>query len=338
MSGLPICDALPLAALTLTAAALLDAVLGDPVYRAHPVRLLGHLVRVWEGALRRRHYSGRVGGVLLVLLVLASAVASYAALRAGLHLLHPWAAGLFDLYIVYSCIALKDMIQHARPIAQALAQHDLPLARARVQMIVGRQSAQLDGPAIARATVESVGESFVDGFLAPVGWYAAAALLAGLVGLPTVPVATATALAYRAVNTMDSMVGYRNATYLRFGWAAARLDDLLNLLPARLSIPLLTLGAALCGLDARGGWRIGWRDRLKHASPNSAHAESVVAGALGVRLGGPTTYPHGTVAKPWLGDGTPTLQPAHIERACRLVATTGTLAIILAGGATWLCH
>jgi adenosylcobinamide-phosphate synthase len=325
------------AAAILLAAGALDGLLGDPVYAAHPVRLMGALIALLERGLRRARLDGIAGGVLLVLLVGLATLGVYAAGRAALWAIHPWAAAAWDVFLVYSCLALKDMVRHARPIAAALAAGDLPKARERVQRIVGRDASRLDAAGVARATVESVAESFVDGFLAPVFWFTAAGVAAHGIGLSAAPAAAGAALLYRAANTMDSMVGYRNETYRLFGRAAARFDDALNFAPARLALPLLTAAAALCGPRAAPAWRAGLRDRLKHDSPNSAHAESVVAGALGLRLGGPTVYDDGAVEKPWLGDGTADARPEHIARVCRLVLTAGALALVLGGGTICLC-
>jgi adenosylcobinamide-phosphate synthase len=142
-------------------------------------------------------------------------------------------------------------------------------------------------------------------------------------------------IVFKTISTLDSMVGYRSPEYLYFGRAAARLDDTLNFIPARLSVPVLTLAAGLCGLDARGCLRTALRDRSKHASPNAGHAESCATGALGVRLGGPTRYPFGPVEKPWLGDGDWDVSSVHIDRTCALVLCSGLIAL---GAAVLICH
>ncbi len=311
----------------LGSAFLLDYFLGDPVYRLHPVRIIGLLIRSVERFLNARHLNGIFGGFLLLAITVTVPVASYAAIRISIASVDTLGVIALDIFLVYSCLALKDMVRHASPISDALTANDLPKARELVQRIVGRDAAQLDSPQIARATVESIGESFVDGFLAPVFWAAAFGLIGLYIGYP-LPFAVAGALIYRCVNTLDSMVGYHNEQYERFGTFSAKADDLLNFIPARLSLLLFVPTAALNGFGARDGWRIALRDRLKHASPNSAHAESFMAGALGLRLGGPTTYPHGTVAKPWIGDGTDQADGKHIAQACKMVMSAGSLLIL----------
>lgn len=313
--------------IVLAAAYGVDCLIGDPTYRLHPVRLIGRAVALLERALRAARLSGLFGGALLAVITLLVVLGVYVALRQLCVAVHPYAAFAVDTFVVYSCLALKDMAGHALPVAAALEANDLPSARTAVQRIVGRDVAVLDAAGVARAAVESVAESFVDGFLAPVGWFLAAALLAGVASVEVLPWAVGATLALRTINTLDSMVGYRDERYLLFGRVSARLDDAVNFVPARLSLPLLFVAAGASGLDARAGWRVACRDRLKHESPNAAHAESFAAGALGLRLGGPLQYPDGPVEKPWIGDGTPEAQPKHIRDACRLVQWAGALAV-----------
>lgn len=319
------------AALVLALAVALDLLAGDPVYPLHPVRLIGKLAAGAERVLRRAGLRGTVGGILLTVTMATAATAAYAAIRGGIARLlgglSAAAAGGIDVFVLYSVIALRDMVAHARPVSRALAMHDTDTARRGLQRIVGRDVARLDEPGMARAAVESVAESFVDGFLAPLFWYTAAGTAAAAAGLPPAPAGVGAALLYRTVNTLDSRVGYRNERYRRFGTASARADDVLNFLPARLAPAILWIGARfLPGLDGRSGLRTARRDRLKHVSPNAGHAESFVAGALGLKLGGPTAYPGGTVAKPWLGDGGRPADGAAIEKACRLSLASGIAA------------
>lgn len=318
------------ATIVLLIAVFLDLLLGDPVYRLHPVRMIGGLSATLERGLRRLGLAGVGGGVLLMGAVLMAVLGTYLAVRYAAGRLYAGLGVALDIYVVYSCIALRDMVAHARPVASALKQGDSEAARRLLRQIVGRDVTALNEEGMARATVESVAESFVDGFLAPLFWFLVAAIGAGLAGAQPPAFATAAIVAYRCVNTLDSMVGYRNDRYRLFGRAAARTDDALNFFPARLSPALLWFGASVLGLNARDGWRTALRDRLKHASPNSAHAESFVAGALGLRLGGPTVYPHGTVDRPWLGAGSEITQPQHIGLVCRLTLTTGLVSTALA--------
>jgi len=319
----------------LISAFLLDRILGDPRYALHPVRLIGRLITSLESCIRRFGWDSRLGGALLLLASVITVVAAYAAIRFALLCLHTAAPAVLDCFTLYSCIALRDMERHARPIAQALKTGDTDQARTLVGGIVGRDVSKLDASGIARAVVESVSESFLDGFFAPLFWFVAGAVAAQWLPPVSLPVATGAALAYRVVNTLDSMVGYKNDHYRKLGWASAHADDALNFLPARLALPLMVPSAMLCGLNAADGWRVALRDRLKHASPNSAHTESFAAGAIGIRLGGPTVYAHGCIDKPWIGNGTDAVTDSHIVQACRLTACAGgvssAVAVIILG-------
>jgi adenosylcobinamide-phosphate synthase len=316
--------------LVLLAAYGADCFFGDPAYPLHPVRLIGRCIPSVERRLRASGYAGIRGGALLVAAMLLIVLGAYLVVRMFCGAVHPAALFALDVFVVYSCVALKDMERHALPVASALDAQDLSAARAAVQRIVGRDAAVLDAPGVARAAVESVAESFVDGFFAPLCWFVAGATFAALMGADIIVWAVGATLAYRTVNTLDSTVGYRDERYLRFGRISARLDDALNYVPARLSLAPLYVAAYVGCMDARAGWTIALRDRLKHESPNAAHAESFVAGALGLRLGGPLQYPDGAVEKPWLGDGTPDAGPAHIRAVCHLVQWTGGVSVAAA--------
>ncbi len=317
-------------AIVLIVAFLIDCILGDPRYALHPVRLIGRLIAWLESCIRRLEWVSRGGGGLLLVVSVITVLGAYGVVRTALTGLHAVALVVLDCFVVYSCIALRDMERHAVPIAQALNDDDTERARKLLRGIVGRDVSKLDASGIARAAIESVSESFLDGFLAPVSWFAAGAVAAHWLPLNPLPAATGTILIYRVVNTLDSMVGYRSDHHRQLGWASAQADDAMNFIPARLALPLMVPAAVLCRLNASAGWRIALRDRLKHASPNSAHTESFAAGALGVRLGGPTVYAHGRVDKPWIGDGTDSPSDSHIIQACRLTACTGWISTVVA--------
>lgn len=316
--------------LVLAGAFILDALIGDPCYPFHPVRLTGGMISGLKKLFFEIELKNAFAGALLSVVTVLLVLNIYILLRILTEMLHTYATLALDIFAVYSVIALKDMTRHAKPVAQSLEESDIDKARKALARIVGRDPAVLDKHGIARAAVESVSESFVDGFFAPVFWYAVAASIAHFTALysPSVPVGAM--LAYRTVNTLDSMIGHKSEEFRKFGTFAAKLDDILNFLPARLAIIILIPAAAACRLDVKQGIKIAKRDRLKHESPNSAHAESFVAGALGLKLGGATKYPHGMVEKPWLGDGTPDAIPDQIITACRLVACAGWITILAA--------
>ncbi len=211
-------------------------------------------------------------------------------------------------------LAIRSLYDHVVPVARALAASDLDTARARVAMIVGRDVASLDQAGVARAAIESLAESVCDGVVAPLFWL----ILAGLPGL----------WAYKAINTADSLIGHREERWCAFGWAAARTDDVANLIPARIS------GVLLC-LAGPGGWRTMWRDAGNHASPNAGWPEAAMAGALGLKLAGPITYDGVSLAKPYIGDGRAEATAADLHTALGVYRRACLLLLVIAGGIAW---
>lgn len=304
-----------------------DLVLGDPHGWPHPVRWIGSLIAALEKALRRTFPDTprglRAAGKVLVACVAGLSAGVCAAVLALAWHVSPWLYCVLASLVCYWALATKSLKDESMRVFHALEHEGLPQARAAVSMIVGRDTAGLDEAGVTRAAVETVAENASDGVVAPLFYLA----LLGPVG----------GIAYKAVNTMDSMVGYKNERYLDFGRAAAKLDDAANFVPARLAGALMCLAAPLAGLDGRGAWRVFRRDRLKHSSPNSAHTEAACAGALGIRLAGPNYYGGVLVEKPTLGDDTRPVERADIPRANRLLYATSLLAfaacLALAAGA-----
>ncbi|HEX9716060.1 MAG TPA: adenosylcobinamide-phosphate synthase CbiB [Desulfurivibrionaceae bacterium] len=294
-------------------AILLDQLLGDPRWLPHPVRIIGAACTGCE-RLTRALLPPFAAGICSVALILGLTGATTWGMLAGATLLHPWLGSLVSILLLYTTIALRDLVRHSTEVYTPLAAGDLPEARRRVGMIVGRDTAALDEEGVARATVESVAESMVDGVTAPLFF----AVLGGPVG----------AMLYKAINTMDSMFGYKNERYRAFGWAAARLDDLANFIPARISSLMIPAAAFLLRLDAKGALFILLRDRRKHASPNSGHTEAAVAGALGVQLGGPSPYFGRMVEKPTLGEAVRSIEPQDILRANRLMLLSSAITLL----------
>ncbi len=307
---------MPEAAIILIAAFLLDFIIGDPVYRFHPVRLIGTLIQNLEARIYN-NFEHKMGGFWLWFFTILTTLIVYGL---ALLILPNW---LVNIFALYSSIALHDLLRHAKSVQEPLEVGNLALARQRVQMIVGRNARLLDGFGVARATIESVAESFVDGFLSPLFWFAAGTLMYGVNG------GIAFVLIFKATSTLDSMVGYKNTRYMELGTFSAKADDILNFVPARLSIPIITACSYALKLDYKNAWKTALRDRLQHESPNSAHAEATVAGALNLSLGGPTEYDHGVVAKPWLGTGTSAATAKHIEIACELIRYSAVLAVLI---------
>ena len=302
---------------------VLDLLLGDPARLTpiHPVVLMGRAIRALEKLLRRvfpkTDRGEEAAGALLALLMTAGA---YLLCKLILHLVDSLFMPLaFVLEVIWcwQALAVRDLKIEALRVQTALENESLDAARKAVSRIVRRDTAQLSTQGVARAAVETVAENFSDGVIAPLVY-----MLLG--GAPL-------ALCYKAVNTMDSMVGYKNARWLHFGRVPAKLDDAANYIPARLSALLLIAAAKLCGEDAASAYRIWKRDRRKHASPNSAQCEAAMAGALGLRLCGPATYFGERHEKPWIGDRRREIVPGDISRACRMEYAGAVLGLAVLG-------
>jgi adenosylcobinamide-phosphate synthase len=318
--------------LLLLAGLAVDAVFGDmravfaPTglkYLPHPVVLAGRAVALFERKLNRPQRSDRSrrerGIVTAVVLVGGAAGLGWALhwlCRAGL------VGAAVEAMAIGILLAQRSLFEHVAAVAAALDRGGLGAGRAAVRHIVGRDPARLDRHGVARAAIESLAENFSDAVVAPALWY----LAAGLPGL----------FAYKMANTLDSMIGHRTARYRSFGWAAARLDDLLNLVAAPVS-GLLLAGAALFAGDGLAGRALATmlRDARKHHSPNAGWPEAAIAGALGLALAGPRHYAEGAVNDPWLGDGTARAEPADIGRSLRLYRLACLLLAGLVLGA-WL--
>ena len=305
----------------LLAAAALDAALGDPVYRWHPVRLLGASLACCERRLRAAGADGRGGGCLLFGVLGTCWVGGVSLALLGAHRLHPAAAGGAHLFILYSLLAFGDLLAHGRAVDRAATAGDLPGARRALGRLVGRDVDALDGAACRRATIESLAESLTDGVVSPIAWYA-------LLGAPGLVLS-------KVVSTMDSMVGYRTPRYLRFGWCGARLDDLLQALPARATWLLIALAAAvLPGCSGRQALAAGWREHAVLPGPNAGWSEAAMAGALARRLVGPIRLQGRLVTETWLGDPSAPAAgtAADYRRAQAIVRTATALALAAAAG------
>ncbi|WP_338053111.1 MULTISPECIES: adenosylcobinamide-phosphate synthase CbiB [Prosthecochloris] len=274
--------------LQLLAAFILDLLLGDPRKLPHPVKSIGFLAVNTEALLRKyREISLRVAGILAVVIVVGGTVVVTSGVLWLCFSVHPLFGVAASIVILYFSFAAEDLARHARAVLTALEQEGLQQAREKVGMMVGRDTVAMDKEDVVRATVESVAENTVDGVTAPLFY----ALLFGPVG----------AMTYKAINTLDSMFGYKNERYMDFGWASAKLDDIANYLPARLTVPVVGFAAWLMRLDGHAVFRSVVRTARQHASPNAGFSEAAFAGALGVRLGGPRSYGGIRQTLPYLG-------------------------------------
>lgn len=301
---------------------LLDLLLADPAWMPHPVVYMGRAITALETFLRPRLPQtprGELwGGVILAAALPAGTLAVCGGACALAERIHPAAGFAVQTLWCWQALALQGLAAESGRVREELARGDLPAARRAVGRIVGRDTQALTAEGVTRAAVETVAENFSDGVAAPLLY-----MLLG--GAPL-------ALAYKAVNTMDSMVGYKNDKYLYFGRAAAKLDDAVNYLPSRLAALAWIAAAFLTGHDGRGAWRIWRRDRRNHASPNSAQTESACAGALGVQLAGPASYFGKVYQKPTIGDALRPVEPEDIRRANRMLYAAGALALTLGLG------
>lgn len=297
---------------------LLDILLGDPRGFPHIICAIGNLISFMEKRLRKRCNCERdeiIAGRWLVIIVLCISTFIPAGILVAAYIVSPWLYVAISAFICYQLLATKGLKQESMKVQYALQSQGLEEARFAVSMIVGRDTASLDEEAVTRAAVETVAENTSDGSVAPLFYMMLGGAILGCF--------------YKAVNTMDSMVGYKNDKYLNFGRCAAKLDDVLNYIPARLSACLMIISAWLLNFDARNALRIYKRDKRNHASPNSAHTESVCAGALGIQLAGDTYYFGKLYKKPTIGDATRSIESADIEGANKLLYITSFLMVLV---------
>ena len=301
----------------------LDAVIGDPRWLPHPVRFIGRAITYGEGRLRQTTAFApsdfQRGAVLVVLVVLGT----YLLTALLLYFLTRWSLWIgisVSILLGSLCLARRNLREHAQAVSDALVRRDIVSARTMLARMVSRETSELSESEIIRGTVESVAENSSDGVIAPLFYLA-------IGGVPL-------AIAYKAVNTLDSMIGYRTERYEQFGKVAARLDDVANFIPARMTA-LALIGAAWLGrrfgrpYDEKNAWRITWRDGHKHDSPNAGYPEAAMAGALGVQLGGPSHYFGERVEKPSLGDAHHLLCLEHIFQELMLLDLASALVLTL---------
>lgn len=301
------------------AALAIDAAIGWPamLYRriGHPVNAFAAIIRGCATWWNRGGASARrIAGIATVLMLIGIAGGIGWGLTLLLDRLFGGWSWIGIALLAAPGLAQRSLFEHVRAVRDALAGGDLAEGRSAVAMIVGRDVEALDEAGISRAAIESLAESFCDGIAAPLFWLV-------LLGLPGIWI-------YKAINTADSLIGHREAPWHDFGWAAARTDDLLNLIPARIAGPLICLAAGR-------GWQVMWRDARNHASPNAGWTEAAMAGAIGLRLAGPVSYDGKVHAKPWIGDGRADAGAADISRALSLYLRACALLWLIAGAAAW---
>lgn len=299
---------------------ILDMIFGDPQWSFHPIRLIGNLISFWDKKLRKNQQEAAMkrAGVLLVLLVTVPCTVVPLGLLILCQMIHPFLRYVVESIMCYFLFAAKSLKKESMKVSKELEKGDVEGGRKAVSMIVGRDTKSLTQEGIIKAAVETVAENTSDGVVAPV-------IYTLLGGAPL-------GFLYKAINTMDSMVGYKNDDYLYFGRAAAKLDDVANFIPARISAYLMIISAFLLGEDGKNAFKIYRRDRYCHASPNSAHTEAVCAGALRVQLAGDAWYFGKLYKKEYIGDALTSIQVSMIARANRLMYMTSILALVIFSG------
>lgn len=304
--------------LVIPAAFALDALVGDPRALPHPICWMGKSIEICEPLFRRSAKNQYLAGALFAFVLIAGCWGLTALLVHVAQMFHPAAGFGVEVVLIFFCLSVRSLWQAAMEIHALLQKGPVERARASLAMIVGRDVTQYEREDIARAAVETVAENFVDGVLSPL-------LFAAIGGAPL-------AMAYKMVNTLDSMVGYKNERYYQFGCPAARIDDAANFIPARISVPIIALAARILG-GPKGvrAFCTAFKEGGHHSSPNAGYPEAAFAGALGVKLNGPNYYRGVLVEKPYIGLAFGGVRMHHIPKACELMMVASLIAL----GVTW---
>jgi len=306
-------------ALEISAAYLVDLLFGDPPGYPHPVRLIGQTISLLEKKFLQWTHTPRMqrlsGVIMAAAIVSGAGILTWATIRiAGW--VHPVFSSVVSIFFAYTTLATRNLYDEPKKVIRALEQGDLPLARKQIGFLVGRDTDHLDEKEICRALIETVSENTSDGIVAPLFYL--------VIGGPPL------AMAYKALNTLDSMVGYRNDRYRYLGWASARGDDVANFIPSRLTALLFVLSSFIVGKSGRGAWRTTWRDGRKNPSPNSGYPEAAMAGALGVQLGGKNFYFGRVEEKPLIGEPERSIDRNVAKESLRLMIANSLIAVIIA--------
>ncbi|MEE9605392.1 MAG: adenosylcobinamide-phosphate synthase CbiB [Candidatus Scalindua sp.] len=300
-------------ALQIGVAFILDILIGDPRWLPHPVRIIGKCVELLEKVLRRVFASERLAGVFLAGITVAGTyLLTYEIINMFSRFGRIWEFAVSTIIIFFS-LSIRDLFKEANGVMKELDSENIGQARERLSQIVGRDTHNLNKQQITKACVETTAENSIDGIIAP--------LFFAFIGGP------ALAMAYKAINTLDSMVGYKYGKYLNFGWASAKLDDLVNYIPARIAAVILPMSSYVCGADFSNSIKIIKRDGRKHPSPNSGIPEAAIAGALRIRLGGPGTYKGVVSDKPFIGGQTNEIIPDNIKHTIRIVFVAAVMSV-----------
>ncbi|QEK11808.1 cobalamin biosynthesis protein CobD [Crassaminicella thermophila] len=304
--------------LTIVMGYFADLIWGDPYWIPHPIRFIGMGIKNTENFLRKfckNSNDEKLLGILLTLIIVSCSYLITFLLIKIAGWINPYFGHFLEAFLIFQILASKSLDTESRKVLNQLKKGDLKESRKYLSYIVGRETNELNEDEIIRATVETIAENASDGIIAPLFF-----IFIG--GAPL-------GIAYKAVNTLDSMVGYKNEKYLYFGWASAKFDDLINYIPARLTALFMVIASFLRGYDWKNSIRIIKRDRKNHKSPNCAYPESAVAGALRIQIGGTNTYFGKKVYKPTIGDSLRALEREDIDKSIKIMYTTSAVAMIV---------
>ena len=310
--------------LSIFLAYFLDWIFGDPRWFPHPVKGIGRLTVFLERRLRtgRSKFILRIKGGLLVIIVAGGCAFVAWIILNSLRRVNPVLETIAWIFLGYTCLAGRDMFSHVRDILGKIRKNDMEGARQKLSLIVGRDTGNLSEEKIIVATVESIAENTNDGIIAPLFYL--------VLGGPVL------AIAYKAVNTLDSMLGYKNEKYIHFGWAAARLDDVTNFIPSRVSGLLIVASSFIAGKDAKSSFLTMLRDARKHPSPNAGFPEAAMAGALGMRMGGPAFYGGKLYNKSYIGEEKRQVEPCFLSDALAIMLISSILMVTAGALFRWL--
>lgn len=300
----------------LPAAFLLDFLLGDPLWLPHPVRWMGKAIEKFQPIFRQKYENKKTAGFLFALTLIVATWFIGSLLLTAARVFDPFLGKTIEIMMIYYTISAFSLKTAAMAVYNALITEGLEAARKKLSHIVGRDTERLDKDAVVRAGVETVAENLVDGVIAPLFW-------AAVGGAPL-------AMAYKMINTLDSMVGYKNEEFMDFGMVSARTDDVANFVPARLSVPIIAVSAFFLKISWKRALDTGFKEGRNHTSPNAGYPEAAFAGALGVRLGGPNFYENVRVEKPWIGASFGPVEQEDLKKACRLMLVSSAFGVFMA--------
>lgn len=300
-------------------AVILDRIFGDPINIPHPIIFIGKLISKLEKIIRKSNISLKVGGFLLLVFTIIPTIAAITLILYISQRIHPYVKDVVTIYLLYTSLAAKCLKDEVEKVRNAIEQDDIKLSRKKLSYLVGRDTTHLTKDEIIRGAIETTAENTIDGILAPL-------IYIGIGFIFNMPVQFV--FIYKAVNTLDSMVGYMHSHYKEIGCASAKTDDLLNYIPARIGSFFMLLAGGVLGYDIINGFKILKRDRNNHKSPNCGFPESTVAGLLNIQIGGTNTYFDEVVVKPTIGDANEKLEVIHITQSNKIMYVSEIITLI----------